>query len=74
MKKKKYLAWIFTAKSLNKTFAVHSFLINKLCENFEKIYFINMYKFKLFTQWSSFARDFDYEVNNKLEVPNNIFS
>ena len=37
MKKKKYLAWIFTEKSLNKTFAVNFFLINKLCENFEKI-------------------------------------
>ncbi len=72
MKKKKYLAWIFTAKSLNKTFAVHSFLINKLCKNFEKIYFINMNKFKLFKDWFTFEGEFNYELDNKFKVPNNM--
>ena len=35
MKNKKYLAWIFSGESMNKTLTVHSFLINRLCENFE---------------------------------------
>ena len=72
MKKKKYLAWIFTEKSLNKTFTIHFFLINKLCENFEKIYFINMNKFKLFKDWYSYEGEFSYELDNKFKVPRNI--
>ena len=72
MKKKKYLAWIFTEKSLNKTFTIHFFLINKLCENFEKIYFINMNKFKLFTDWHTYEGEFSYELDNKFKVPRNI--
>ena len=47
MKNKKYLALIFSAVTLNKSFATNSFLINRLSENFEKIYFINMYKLKI---------------------------
>ena len=72
MKKKKYLAWIFTAKSLNKAFAVNFFLINKLCENFEKIYFINMNKFKLFKDWNSYKGEFIYELDSKFKIPKNI--
>ena len=72
MKKKKYLAWIFTDKSLNKTFTIHFFLINKLCENFEKIYFINVNKFKLFTDWHTYEGEFSYELDNKFKVPRNI--
>ena len=72
MKNKKYLAWIFTGKSLNKIFAIHFFLINKLCENFEKIYFINMNKFKLFTDWSTYEGEFIYELDNKYKIPKNI--
>ena len=72
MKKKKYLAWIFTDKSLNKTFTIHFFLINKLCENFEKIYFINMNKFKLFTDWHTYEGEFSYELYNIFKVPRNI--
>ncbi len=72
MKNKKYLAWIFTGKSLNKTFAVHLFLINKLCESFEKIYFINMNKFKLFTDWSTYKGEFIYEFDSKFKIPKNI--
>ena len=72
MKKKKYLAWIFTEKSLNKTFTIHFFLINKLCENFEKIYFINMNKFKLFTDWHTYEGEFSYELYNIFKVPRNI--
>jgi len=77
MKNKKYLALIFSAVTLNKLFATNSFLINRLSENFEKIYFINMYKLKIFTNLSSqeqpfYGREFSYEVNNKLKAPNNI--
>ena len=71
MKNKKYLA-IFSHTPINHIYSTNSLLINHLCENFDKIYLIDMYKFKLFTQWPSFARDFDYKVNSKLEVPNNI--
>ena len=72
MKKKKYLDWIFTEVSLNTTLATHSFLINQLCENFEKIYFINMYKLRVFTNWPFYEKEFSYEVDNKFKLPNNI--
>ena len=72
MKNKKYLAWIFYDVSLNKILTVNSFLINQLCENFEKIYFINMYKLKIFTNWPFYEKEFSYEVDNRLKVPNNI--
>ena len=72
MKNKKYLAWIFSDVSLNKILTVNSFLINQLCENFEKIYFINMYKLKIFTNWPFYEKEFSHEVDNKLKVPNNI--
>ena len=72
MKNKKYLAWIFSDISLNKMLTVNSFLINQLCENFEKIYFINMYKLKIFTNWPFYEKEFSYELDNKFKVPNNI--
>ena len=72
MKNKKYLALIFSDISLNKMLTVNSFLINQLCENFEKIYFINMYKLKIFTNWPFYEKEFSYEVDNKFKVPNNI--
>ena len=72
MKNKKYLAWVFSEVSLNKILLIHSFLINRLSENFEKIYFINMYKFKLFTNWPFYEKEFSYEVDNKFKFPNNI--
>ena len=72
MKNKKYLAWVFSESSLNKTLTVHSFLINRLCENFEKIYFINMYKFKLFSNWPFEEKEFSHEIDNKFKFPNNI--
>ena len=72
MKNKKYLALIFSAVTLNKLFATNSFLINRLSENFEKIYFINMCKLKIFTNWPFYEKEFSYEVDNKFKVPNNI--
>ena len=72
MKNKKYLALIFSDISLNKMLTVNSFLINQLCENFEKIYFINVYKLKIFTNWPFYEKEFSYEVDNKFKVPNNI--
>ena len=69
--KKKYLAWIFSGVSMNKLLTVNSLLINQLCENFEKIYFINMYKLKLFADFD-YEGEFSNEVDNKLKVPNNI--
>ena len=68
---KKYLAWIFSGVSMNKLLTVNSLLINQLCENFEKIYFINMYKLKLFADFG-YEGEFSNEVDNKLKVPNNI--
>ena len=56
MKNKKYLALIFSDVSLNKMLTVNSFLINQLSENFEKIYFINMYKLKIFTNWPFYEK------------------
>ena len=72
MKNKKYLAWVFSEVSLNKILLIHSFLINRLSENFEKIYFINMYKFKLFTNWPFYEKEFSHEIDNKFKFPNNI--
>ena len=72
MKNKKYLALIFSDVSLNKMLTVNYFLINQLSENFEKIYFINMYKFKIFSKWPFYEKEFSYEVDNKLKVPNNV--
>ena len=72
MKNKKYLSWFFSAKSMNKTLALDYFLIDKLCENFEKIYFINVNKFKLFSDVHAWKGEFSYEVNYKFKVPKNI--
>ena len=72
MKNKKYLAWVFSDISLNKTLTVNSFLINRLCENFEKIYFINMYKFKLFSQWPFEGKEFSHDIDDKFKLHNNI--
>ena len=72
MKNKKYLALIFSDVSLNKMFTVNGFLINQLCENFEKIYFINVYKLKIFTNWPFYEKEFSHEVDNKFKFPNNI--
>ena len=72
MKNKKYLAYIISDVSLNKMFTVNSFLVNQLCENFEKIYIVNMYKLKIFTKWPFYEKEFSYEVDNKFKVPNNI--
>jgi len=72
MKNKKYLAWIFSGVTLNKTLGTNSFLINQLCKNFEKIYFINMYKLHIFTNWPFYEKEFNYEVDDSFKVPNNI--
>ena len=64
--KKKYLAWIFSGVSMNKLLTVNSLLINQLCENFEKIYFINMYKLKLFADSDFPFFKIIYNVNVKI--------
>ena len=38
MKSKKYLAWLAASNNLNQTFTVQSYLIEKLCDQFEKLY------------------------------------
>ena len=75
MKDKKYLAWFYSAESMNRTLSVHSFLIDRLCENFEKIYFINMRNFKLFTDATSNRKkeeELNNEVDRRFKVPTNI--
>ena len=60
MKKKKYLAWFFSGESLDGTLSTHSLVIKKLCENFEKVYFINFENLKYFKDWTSSKKEFSY--------------
>ena len=41
MHNEKYLTWFFSDISLDGTLSPHSFIIEKLSENFEKFYMIN---------------------------------
>ena len=72
MKKKKYLAWFFSGESLDGTLSTHSLVIKKLCENFEKVYFINFENLKYFKDWTSSKKEFSYKLNKKFKLPNNI--
>ena len=72
MKNTKYLAWFYSDESMNKMMVGHSFLINKLCENFEKIYFINIKKIELPGDRDYHEEDFGYKVDTKFKLPDNI--
>ena len=70
--KKKYLSWFFSSKSINGTLATHSFLINKLCEKFDKIYLINLKYIELdLKKKLQNADKFSYEVSPKFHLPDN---
>ena len=72
MKNIKYLAFFFSDNSMNRLLTTNDFLIKKLCENFEKIYFINWEKLRLDTNYPYKKEEFSYEVDKKFEVPSNI--
>ena len=72
MKSKKYLAWIFSAPSLIDLFSNNFFIIGKLCENFEKLYFINVHALRFFSNHITQKQEFSNELNQKFKVPSNI--
>ena len=72
MNNKTYLAWLFNSNSLNGTLATHSFLIEKLCENFEKLYFINLMNLKFSSKNKINMEEFNYQIDPKFKIPKNI--
>ena len=70
MKSKKYLAWLTACNNLNQTFTVQSYLIEKLCDQFEKLYFINFLNFRIYSDYVKKGK-FNYEINKKFKIPNN---
>ncbi len=72
MKNIKYLAWFFSDESMNKLLTSNGFLIKKLSENFEKLYFVNMIKLKLDTYHPFHKEEFNFEIDKNFELPSNI--
>ena len=70
--KKKYLAF-FTSFENNRSFNNFvngfGFLINKICEKFEKVYIIDVANLKFF---SKKKKVFDYTLNKEFKLPQNI--
>ena len=62
--KKTYLAWIFSATDFYKSIIPSYFLLNKLSENFNKIYLINLENLKIFKGFHS--------NESKLEITDHI--
>ena len=53
MENKKYLAWFINPRneeSFNALFVLHNFLINKICEKFDKVYIINVKNLEFFSK------------------------
>ena len=69
VKKNKYLAWFFVGNSLNETLSAHSFIIDKISENFEKIYIINLINLRFFSKSNN---NFSFGMDDKLKLPKNI--
>ena len=69
VKKNKYLAWFFVGNSLNETLSAHSFIIDKISENFEKIYIINLINLRFFSKSNN---NFSFGIDDKLKLPKNI--
>jgi len=70
--KKKYLAFVASFennRSFNAFINGSGFLIDKICEKFEKIYIINVANLKFF---SKKKKVFDYTLNKNFELPHNI--
>ena len=67
--KKTYLAWIYTRTNDYHFIIPHYFLINKLSENFEKIYLINLEELKLYKDYGSFPHQSKISVKDKEKYP-----
>tara|TARA_B100000579_G_C22848224_1_gene865737 strand:- start:6084 stop:7292 length:1209 start_codon:yes stop_codon:yes gene_type:complete len=71
--KKKYLAWFFFSETINEPLSTHSFLINKLSENFEKIFLINLKYLDLeLNKKLNYPYKFENQANDKFHLNNNI--
>ena len=71
MKNKKYLAWLIAANNLRGVFTSHSFLIEKLCEKFEKIYLINLLNLRYFPDYVIKKKEFNDKIDKKFKIPKN---
>ena len=68
---KKYLAWLTAGNNLNGTFTAHSFLIEKFCDQFEKLYLINLVNFRIHSDHYIKKTKFNNEIDKKFKIPNN---
>ena len=71
MKNKKHLAWLIAGNNLKGTFTSHSFLIEKLCEKFEKIYLINLLNLRYFPDYVIKKKEFNDKIDKKFKIPKN---
>ena len=71
MKNKKYLAWLIAANNLRGVFTSQSFLIEKLCEKFEKIYLINLLNLRYFPDYVIKKKEFNDKIDKKFKIPKN---
>ena len=71
MNNKKYLAWFidYPNNDLSALAVGNPLLINKICESFEKCYFINIVNLKFF---SNKTKESNYKLDKNLKLPNNI--
>jgi len=71
--KKKYLVWFFLSNNINQPLATHSFLINKLAENFEKIFLINLKNLNnILEDDKNNITKFINKIDEKFNIKNNI--
>ena len=68
MHNKKYLTWFFSDTSLDGALSPHSFIIEKLSENFEKFYMINL----LCIKSPKLSQEFSHKINDKFKLPKNV--
>ena len=71
--KKKYIAWLLSANSLNRG-EIHSHLelIKNLAKEFDKLYIINFVYLKLFSESYIKKGKFNSKLSSKIELPKNI--
>lgn len=71
--KKKYLVWFFLSDNINQPLATHSFLINKLAENFEKIFLINLKNLNIILEDNEKnITQFIDKIDDKFDIKNNV--
>ncbi len=71
--KKKYLAWFFLSDNINQPLATHTFLINKLAENFEKIFLINLKNLNIIMEDNEKnITQFIDKIDDKFDIKNNV--